>query len=151
MRSLLCWRFLVCCILKGTFAAFLACAMSTLLLFGWFQEGEAIKKCTNVDASYFRRGDSLHGAADACNGDSSIVFGALGGVLRMDDGRCCSLLLSSFLGGVSGAVAEVLPLGLDDNLSLPVVSGAMFMVLHRWYAKLCGDVQEVNPIPEPGW
>lgn len=109
-----------------------------------------MQRCTGVGTVYFTSDSSLHGTAGAFNSDSSSVFEALSSVLGTDDGRCCSLLLSSILGGVSGAVAEVLPLGLDDNLSLPIVSGAMFMALCRWHAEQCGDVQ-VKPIVEPEW
>lgn len=35
----------------------------------------------------------------------------------------------ALLGGVSGAVGEFLPLGVDDNLSMPLVSGGVFLTL----------------------
>lgn len=53
----------------------------------------------------------------------------------------CSLLVSSVLGGMSGSLAEALPFPLDDNLSLPVVSGVMFLALRRW---LVGDCEVVG-------
>ncbi|CAM9898015.1 unnamed protein product [Choristocarpus tenellus] len=41
------------------------------------------------------------------------------------------------MGGICGAVAEVLPLGVDDNLCMPVVSGLLFLIVHRlWFGSL---------------
>ena len=46
-----------------------------------------------------------------------------------------TVLLMSMIGGLSGAIAELLPLKVDDNLSIPLVSGA-FMLLAFWCAGL---------------
>ncbi len=45
------------------------------------------------------------------------------------------ILLLSLLGGLSGSIAELLPLNVDDNFSIPVVSGAL-MALAFWCAQL---------------
>jgi dolichol kinase len=45
------------------------------------------------------------------------------------------ILLLTMLGGFSGCVAELLPLNIDDNFSIPVVSGAL-MALAFWCAGL---------------
>ena len=45
------------------------------------------------------------------------------------------VLLLSFLGGFAGAVAELLPLNIDDNFAIPVLSGAL-MALAFWCAQL---------------
>lgn len=76
--------------------------------------------------------------------DTSSVFGVfsfMDGLGANGDG-ICSLTLATILGGVSGAVAEVLPLRVDDNLTLPVMSGVVFVALHRWQAGLCGNTRE---------
>ena len=46
-----------------------------------------------------------------------------------------TLLLLSLLGGFSGAVSELLPLNVDDNFAIPVLSGAL-MALAFWCADL---------------
>lgn len=46
------------------------------------------------------------------------------------------LLLSAIVGGLSATVAEALPLRTDDNLSLPLISGAFFWL----YASFLGFV-----------
>lgn len=43
------------------------------------------------------------------------------------------LLLLSLLGGLAGSVAELLPLNIDDNFAIPVVSGGL-MALAFWSA-----------------
>lgn len=45
------------------------------------------------------------------------------------------VLLLSLLGGFAGAVAELLPLNIDDNFAIPVVSGAL-MALALWSAQM---------------
>jgi diacylglycerol kinase (CTP) len=45
------------------------------------------------------------------------------------------ILLLSMLGGFAGSVAELLPLNVDDNFSIPVVSGGL-MALAFWAAQL---------------
>lgn len=45
------------------------------------------------------------------------------------------ILLLSMLGGFCGAVSELLPLNIDDNFAIPVVSGAL-MVLAFWCAQV---------------
>jgi dolichol kinase len=45
------------------------------------------------------------------------------------------LLLMALLGGFAGCVAELLPLNVDDNFAIPVVSGAL-MALAFWCAGL---------------
>jgi diacylglycerol kinase (CTP) len=45
------------------------------------------------------------------------------------------VLLISLLGGFAGAVSELLPLNVDDNFAIPVVSGAL-MALALWSAQL---------------
>lgn len=45
------------------------------------------------------------------------------------------VLVLSLLGGFAGSVAELLPLNVDDNFAIPVVSGAL-MALAFWCAQL---------------
>jgi len=45
------------------------------------------------------------------------------------------VLVLSLIGGFAGAVAELLPLNIDDNFAIPVVSGAL-MALALWSAQL---------------
>jgi dolichol kinase len=45
------------------------------------------------------------------------------------------VLLLSLIGGFAGAVSELLPLNIDDNFAIPVVSGAL-MLLALWSAQL---------------
>jgi diacylglycerol kinase (CTP) len=45
------------------------------------------------------------------------------------------VLLISLLGGFAGAISELLPLNVDDNFAIPVVSGAL-MALALWSAQL---------------
>lgn len=45
------------------------------------------------------------------------------------------VLLLALLGGFAGAMAELLPLNIDDNFAIPVVSGAL-MALAFWCAEL---------------
>lgn len=109
---------------QGFFAAFLACATSTLFLFGWCRDGSAL------DQAHLDRDEGLE-----CRlaGDISVSNGRRFG---SDDHYLClyssnSLFFSSILGGLSGALGELLPLRVDDNLSMPIVSGALFLILHR--------------------
>jgi diacylglycerol kinase (CTP) len=55
--------------------------------------------------------------AKGSNGDWAILNGGLGG-----------LTLTSIVIGIGGAVAEALDLGLDDNLTLPILSGALMWI-----------------------
>jgi len=41
------------------------------------------------------------------------------------DGSLAGLVITSVVIGIGGAVAEALDLGLDDNLTLPILSGAL--------------------------
>ncbi|MGZ3652180.1 MAG: diacylglycerol/polyprenol kinase family protein [Bdellovibrionota bacterium] len=45
------------------------------------------------------------------------------------------VLLLSLIGGFAGALSELLPLNIDDNFAIPVVSGAL-MALALWSAQL---------------
>lgn len=45
------------------------------------------------------------------------------------------IIVLSMLGGFSGSVAELLPLNIDDNFAIPVVSGAL-MALAFWSAQI---------------
>lgn len=109
-------------------AAFLACATSTLLLFGW-SRGEGVEGCDGSSAN------GVFGAFDACAVFSTCVD-------NDDDGgsssscRYYALVLYSVLGGVSGAIGEFLPLGVDDNLSMPLVSGTLFLLLHHGHSSM---------------
>ena len=49
--------------------------------------------------------------------------------LRWQDFPSGELLVLSLLGGFAGAVAELLPLNIDDNFAIPVVSGGALMAL----------------------
>lgn len=115
--------------MQGFLAAFLACATSTLLLFGWCRDGAA------HDQAHLDVGEGLEcrlaGDTSVCNGRvSESDSGAL-----YDHDLCMhssnSLFFSSILGGLSGALGEFLPLRMDDNLSMPIISGALFLILHR--------------------
>lgn len=104
----------------------MACATSTLLLFGWCRDERADEE-----------GDSrgyLHGSAGHDDSDSS------GSVVLEGFGACATrsqkksdmyLLIYAVMGGISGAIGEFLPLGVDDNLSMPLVSGAVFLALSQ--------------------
>jgi dolichol kinase len=45
------------------------------------------------------------------------------------------ILLLSMIGGFCGAASELLPLNVDDNFAIPIVSGAL-MTLALWCAQL---------------
>ncbi|CAM9665533.1 unnamed protein product [Ectocarpus sp. 8 AP-2014] len=111
--------------LAGSLAAFLACSLSTLLLFGC---------CCCPPGDEGRDSDHV-GDSDLL---SSLIFGhfsactAVGRGGRDSGGSGTPLLLwFALLGGVSGAVGELLPLGVDDNLSMPIVSGLTFLALRK--------------------
>lgn len=112
---------------KGSLAAFVVCAMSTLLLFG--------SCCLLPDeGSDLRHGAASGGGRDSydrsSNGSMLGGFSACAEMSGSDSRRRLLLQLwYALLGGVSGAVGEFLPLGVDDNLSMPIVSGGMFMFL----------------------
>ncbi|CAM9183305.1 unnamed protein product, partial [Hapterophycus canaliculatus] len=120
--------------LAGTFAAFLVCLLSTLLLFGscCFQPpGED-------ECSAYHGGESNRDCSGSASRSSSALFDIFGAftvpgcdaVGSSNPGRSLSLLLwYALLGGVSGAVGEFLPLGVDDNLSMPIASGVIFLAL----------------------
>lgn len=123
---------------KGFLAAFLACATSTLLLFGWYRD-EAVD---GEDRQSYDQGSGDGSSSTIFSAFSEDVVGARGCASASngdDAGPCgCSLLLCSMLGGFSGAIGEVLPLRLDDNLSMPVVSGVIFLALHQWWVLHAG-------------
>lgn len=105
---------------QGSMAAFLACATSTLMIFGW-SRAEAVEDCDGSHAN------GIFGAFKACTVPSTCVDNDS---IISSASSCCSLLVYSVLGGVCGAVGEFLPLGVDDNLSMPLVSGTIFLFLH---------------------
>ena len=47
------------------------------------------------------------------------------GSWKILDGSWFGLTITSIVIGIGGAVAEALDLGLDDNLTLPILSGAL--------------------------
>jgi diacylglycerol kinase (CTP) len=47
------------------------------------------------------------------------------GKWKILDGGLAGLTITSVVIGIGGAVAEALDLGLDDNLTLPILSGAL--------------------------
>lgn len=95
----------------------MACATVTLLLFGWCRDEETLGEST----------------ATTTSGHSSIqLLGAVRGCTVRSDVSDASLVLTAILGGLSGVVGEALPLGVDDNLSMPLVSGAIFLALHNY-------------------
>ncbi|CAM9865077.1 unnamed protein product, partial [Ectocarpus sp. 4 AP-2014] len=111
--------------LAGSFAAFLACSLSTLLLFGCCcrPPGDEGRDSDHVDDSYLLS-SSIFGHFSAC---TAVRRGG-----RDSGGSGTPLLLwFTLLGGVSGAVGELLPLGVDDNLSMPLVSGLTFLALRK--------------------
>ena len=57
------------------------------------------------------------------------------GYLYWQDIAMDKLILLSIIGGFCGSMAELLPLNVDDNFSIPVVSGAL-MALAFW----CGEI-----------
>lgn len=113
---------------KGSFAAFVACATSTLLLFGWCREEATEEEEVPRSCYYYCHDSNIFRLFVSVN---RTTFGSESGCCVSYSSRR-SLLLLCVIGGVSGAVGEVLPLGVDDNLSMPIVSGAVFLALHRW-------------------
>lgn len=61
------------------------------------------------------------------------MFGDFSACAELSDsdsrGRFPPQLWYALVGGLSGAVGEFLPLGVDDNLSMPIVSGGVFLTL----------------------
>eukprot|EP00752_Nemacystus_decipiens_P001848 g1781.t2 len=116
--------------LAGTFAAFVVCSVSTLLLFGCCCVLPA-----DEDNNNFRHGGESDSGRNSCdqNSGSGFIFGDFSACAELsgtdDRGRFLLQLWYAWLGGVSGAVGELLPLGVDDNLSMPIVSGGMFLAL----------------------
>ncbi len=55
--------------------------------------------------------------------------------MHFEDFPSGKILLLSLLGGFAGAVSELLPLNVDDNFAIPVVSGSL-MALALWCAQL---------------
>ena len=47
------------------------------------------------------------------------------GQFKVLDGSWLGLLATSYVVGVGGAIVEALDLGLDDNITLPILSGAV--------------------------
>lgn len=108
-------------------AAFTTCAIVTLLLLlGWCRDEEMIKD--NNQRSYGRLGTT---SGRSSSGDSR-TFEAFWNCAASSDVSDSSLVLIAILGGFSGAVGEALPLGVDDNLSMPLVSGAIFSALQKY-------------------
>lgn len=105
--------------------------MSTLLLFGCC--------CHPSDGkdNNFHHSDSGESGSDSDDGSNrSAIFGAFSACAAtsssVSDSRSrplLQLLWYGLLGGVSGAVGEALPLGIDDNLSMPILSGVVFLTL----------------------
>ena len=102
----------------------MACAAVTLLLFGWCRNEETLgENPRGVD----------HPSITASDHSSSIqLLGEFRGCTARSDVSDTSLVLIAILGGFSGVVGEALPLGVDDNLSMPLVSGAIFFVLQEY-------------------
>ncbi|CAM9269810.1 unnamed protein product [Discosporangium mesarthrocarpum] len=74
------------------------------------------------------RGKSIAGlmaAFVACTLASLSLFLSL-----LGPGQRGPVIILAGMGGVSGALGEALPLGMDDNFSMPVVSGLLFLMLH---------------------
>lgn len=111
---------------KGSVAAFVVCALSTLLLFN------CCCHLSNEDGS-FQHGGESYSSRYSSESSSSTLFGGFSACAGMDGsdsrGRILLQLWYALLGGVSGAVGEFLPLGVDDNLSMPIVSGGLFLAL----------------------
>lgn len=101
----------------------MTCATVTLLLFGWCREEEALGENPR----------SFGHPSTPTSGLSSIQYpGGLGGCTAGSEVSDASLVLTAILGGFSGVVGEALPLGVDDNLSMPLVSGAIFLALQKY-------------------
>lgn len=102
--------------------------MSTLLLFG------CCGLPSDEDSRFQHGGESDSGrySNDASSGSMFGDFSACAELSGSDSRGGFRLhLWYALLGGVSGAVGEFLPLGVDDNLSMPIVSGGMFLALVR--------------------
>lgn len=114
---------------QGSFAAFFVCSISTLLLFG------CCCHLSDEDSNLQHGGESASGRDSKDLRSSGSVLGDFSGCAEMsgsgsgNDGRLQLQLWYALLGGVSGAVGELLPLGVDDNLSMPIVSGGVFLAL----------------------
>jgi diacylglycerol kinase (CTP) len=50
------------------------------------------------------------------------------GTWKILNGGLPGLTITSIVIGIGGAVAEALDLGLDDNLTLPILSGALMWI-----------------------
>eukprot|EP00903_Cladosiphon_okamuranus_P008059 g7773.t1 len=115
--------------LAGSFAAFAVCSMSTLLLFGCY--GCVHPSNDETDSSFFHRGGESDRRRDT--NSSGSMFGDFSACAELSGsdshGRFSLQLWYALLGGLSGAVGEFLPLGVDDNLSMPVVAGVVFLTL----------------------
>lgn len=111
----------------------MACATVTLLLFGWCQDEATLGGENPQSYSYV----DDHPSTTAASGHSYIaiissqLLAAFTGCTARGGVSDTSLMLTAILGGLSGVVGEALPLGVDDNLSMPLVSGAIFLALQR--------------------
>jgi len=122
---------------KGSLAAFLVCAMATLLLFA------CCCHPSDEESSLRRGGEGIGYSSESYDsiGSSKSLFGAFGAFSACASMSRSGSLESSplprlwytyaMLGGLSGALGEALPLGVDDNLSMPLVSGVIFLALSR--------------------
>ncbi|CAM9982262.1 unnamed protein product [Scytosiphon promiscuus] len=120
--------------LAGTFAAFLVCSLSTLLLFGcWCCQPPGDRDYSDHhggESSGDRGGGTSRNSGAIRNLFDAFAASGCDAFRSGSPGRPLSLLLwYSLLGGVSGAIGEILPLGVDDNLSMPIASGLIFSVL----------------------
>lgn len=110
----------------------MACAMSTMLLFG-FCRNEELDFVVDDDA---RLDEFCHGCMIATGGNDSESDWYIADNLFRALQRCASsrsVIVYSALGGISGAVGEVIPLGVDDNFSMPLVSGVVSLTLYWLY------------------
>ncbi len=121
---------------KGFLAALLVCSVSTLLLFGCSCHPSDEEGSFDLGAE----GTSYYSDSSEDNSSSRSLFGAFSACASMSRsgslGRPLPGLWYTYalLGGLSGALGEALPLGVDDNLSLPLVSGGIFQALSRYIA-----------------
>lgn len=101
--------------------------MSTLLLFG------CCELPSDEDSNFRHGGESDSGRDGNRRSSSASMLGDFSACAELSGsdgpGSFRLHLWYALLGGVSGAVGEVLPLGVDDNLSMPIVSGGIFLAL----------------------
>lgn len=68
-------------------------------------------------------------------GGFAVCFIVTFGYMYWQDMEANKIFVLSLLGGFAGSVAELLPLNVDDNFAIPVVSGAL-MVVAFWCAQI---------------